>query len=256
MPTLQYLSWSSFRFTSDDGVTIVIDPFLSGSGASGIPATPVPLDDIAASELMLVTHAAKDHFGQGVDLLQRNENLLLCASLDVRLLASEAGISEDRMVSMVPNSPYVYKDVTIIPTLSKHISSAVHADGNWIFGMPVSYFIKFAGGQCVFHAGDTAISLDLGLYGELYEPTVALLGIGGQKHPGRQPVVEMNPAEAARAARMLGVSVAIPCHFAPEEELENYFVESLDKYAFGVRPQILRAGETIDLTDSRCEQRN
>jgi L-ascorbate metabolism protein UlaG (beta-lactamase superfamily) len=250
MPTLEYLSWSSFRLVSDEGVRIVIDPFIKGSPASGIPPATESRESISDADLMLVTHAAKDHLGQAFELLHMGE-AILGASLDVRLLAASDGIAQERMVSMVPNSPFVMKDVTVIPTLSKHISSAIHENGQWIFGMPLSFFIQFAGGQCVFHAGDTAISLDLGLYGDLYRPTVGLFGIGGQIHPGRQAVVEMSPKEAAISARMMGAAVAIPCHFAPDDELELSFQNAVAEHAPGVRATILRVGDSIELSDRR-----
>jgi len=50
--------------------------------------------------------------------------------------------------------------------------------------------------------------------GELYHPTVAILGIGGV-WLGRVKLSELPSADAAVAAQWLGVSTLIPVHYRP-----------------------------------------
>ena len=68
------------------------------------------------------------------------------------------------------------------------------------------------------------------LIGELYRPTVGLLGctlpqelshlIAG---PGTFLTGEMDADEAARAAEMLGLELAVACHYlAPDDEVDRF----------------------------------
>lgn len=69
-------------------------------------------------------------------------------------------------------------------------------------------------GTRIFCGGDTSLSADLRTWGELYHPTVAILGIGGV-WLGRVKLSELPPADAAVAAQWLGVSTLIPVHYRP-----------------------------------------
>ena len=110
-------------------------------------------------------------------------------------------------------------------------------------GQPLSYILKTAEGDVIFHGGDTSISYDLKLYGELHRPHIGLLGVGGAIIGGR-PVVEMNPSEAALAAQFLGVKIAIPMHYVEKERAEN-FVRELKVQAPKAKGLILKPGETF-----------
>jgi L-ascorbate metabolism protein UlaG (beta-lactamase superfamily) len=56
-----------------------------------------------------------------------------------------------------------------------------------------------------YHAGDTAVFGDMRLIGELYQPDIALLPIGGH--------FTMGPREAALAVDLLGVKQVLPIHY-------------------------------------------
>jgi L-ascorbate metabolism protein UlaG (beta-lactamase superfamily) len=60
-------------------------------------------------------------------------------------------------------------------------------------------------GPTVYHAGDTTVFGDMTLIGELYQPDIALLPIGGY--------YTMGPVGAAKAARLLGVDTVVPIHY-------------------------------------------
>ena len=86
--------------------------------------------------------------------------------------------------------------------------------------MPMGFIVETEPGVPVYHYGDTAIFGDLRLIGELYRPTVGLLGCSQPQAllarvpgPGRFLTGEMSPDEAALAAEMLGVQVAVACHY-------------------------------------------
>jgi L-ascorbate metabolism protein UlaG (beta-lactamase superfamily) len=87
-----------------------------------------------------------------------------------------------------------------------------------IQGVPLSFIVDTEPGVRVYHFGDTAIFPGLSLIGELYRPTVGILGCAqtdGLPDPGAGHVLtgEMNPDEAARAAGMLRVRHLVASHY-------------------------------------------
>lgn len=241
MAEVEYLTWSAFRLTSDAGVRVVVDPWVSGDADRGVPASPRGVDELADCDLVLISHAARDHLGEGLEIV-RAGSATLAGWLDVRIVATDAGIDEARTVTLIPNSPFRLGDVTVIPTEAKHHSATRRPDGQWLFGKALSFFVTLGDGRCVFIGGDTAISLDLELHARLYAPTMALLGVGGIPHPGRQPIVEMSPYEAALACQMMRVDAAVPCHYVPTTTAAVDFAAQVAIVAPGTRALLLAPG--------------
>ncbi|MEM4686691.1 MAG: MBL fold metallo-hydrolase, partial [Zestosphaera sp.] len=89
-----------------------------------------------------------------------------------------------------------------------------------------------------YHAGDTGLTYEMKLVGELYKPLVALLPIGGH--------FTMGPREAAYAANLIKPKYVIPMHYGTfpvlkgtPEEFRRYLIE------FGVTTElvVLKPGE-------------
>ena len=72
-------------------------------------------------------------------------------------------------------------------------------------GEPAGWVLAFPGGPTLYHAGDTMLFGDMALVRELWAPDIAFLPIGGH--------FTMDPAQAARAARLLGSKTVVPIHF-------------------------------------------
>ena len=72
-------------------------------------------------------------------------------------------------------------------------------------GDPAGFVVKCEDGFTFYHAGDTAVFSDMQLIGQIYQPELALLPIGG--------LYTMDPREAAVAVRLLGVKKVIPMHY-------------------------------------------
>jgi L-ascorbate metabolism protein UlaG (beta-lactamase superfamily) len=72
------------------------------------------------------------------------------------------------------------------------------------YGAPTGVVI-ISGEGTVYHAGDTGVTMDMALVGEIYKPDIALLPIGGH--------FTMDPVEAAKAVELIKPKVAIPMHY-------------------------------------------
>ena len=65
--------------------------------------------------------------------------------------------------------------------------------------------VRLPGGYTFYHAGDTALFTDMQLIAEMHRPELAFVPIGD--------LFTMDPHQAARACRLLGVREAIPIHW-------------------------------------------
>ena len=69
---LRYFSHSSFLITLDNGVRLLIDPFLDGNPTSPVRAAEVEADYI------LITHGHGDHLGDTIGIAKRCDALCIC----------------------------------------------------------------------------------------------------------------------------------------------------------------------------------
>jgi len=93
------------------------------------------------------------------------------------------------------------------------MTKADHSAGDWdrdsgttlYLGEPVGFVVELENGFRFYHAGDTNVFGDMRLIGDLYEPDLAILPIGGH--------YTMAPREAALAVELLGATHVMPIHY-------------------------------------------
>jgi L-ascorbate metabolism protein UlaG (beta-lactamase superfamily) len=193
---------------------ILIDPCLSAN-----PAAPCGPDDVATPDVILVSHAAFDHLGDTAAIARRTGAPVVCGG-DVRLLLLEQGLPSEQVRATVWGIVVEVGGVLVRPVECHHWSQGVLAGGQPVSGVPLGFIVETEPGVVIYHYGDTAIFGDLRLIGELYRPTVGLLGCAQPRAfadavpgPGRLVTGEMSPREAALAAELLGVRLAVACHY-------------------------------------------
>jgi len=236
---IRYLGWTAVEITTQQGTRILLDPMLEGRPEDGIAPSPVPAKDLYGVDFILVTHAAGDHVGQTFDIMQHSDAILVCDAA-TKILADEAGgIPEERMYRMVSGVQFAFDDFTVKALPARHLSLGKTKDG-FVSAQPLSYIIGASSGERIFFGGDTSIHSDIKLYGELYRPHVAMLGVGGVDVHG-QSLTELYPNEAALAAKWLNVSVAIPMHYRFDEG--DAFVSELRKQAPNIKGLKLKPDE-------------
>ena len=243
--TLRYLNFSGFEIVTHDGFTVVVDPFLSGSESHGIPPSPVALEELAHTDLVLVSHGAFDHLGQAVEIVQRSGATLACGP-DVRLHALAQGVPDERIVYLLSDCSVDFGGATVKALDVRHISLFQSGD-RWLSGQPLSFMIRLPTGPTIYHSGDTSLFSDLKLFGELHRPDVALLCVGGVRSHGFE-VVPQPPDEAALALEWLGASLAVPMHFRPDSDAAARFVAAVAGRG-GARVHVMQPGERVDLDE-------
>ena len=200
---------------------ILIDPFIEGR--SVLDTNP---------DLVAVTHGHDDHMGETVALAKKTiaiteiAKYLKSKGLDVEGMNIGGTISLD--------------GVSFTMTPAAH-SSSIEAAGIGSCGGTAAGFIIGMDGVTIYHAGDTGLFSDMKLIGELYQPDVALLPIGGR--------FTMGTAEAMMAANFIGARMVIPIHYNTWDKISADplpFKTAIEKTT-DIRVAVLQPGESIEI---------
>jgi L-ascorbate metabolism protein UlaG (beta-lactamase superfamily) len=84
-----------------------------------------------------------------------------------------------------------------------------------LIDQPMSFLLRTDAESRVFCGGDNSLSGDYKVWGELYQPDLAFLGIGGLPVGAISLLSELPTTDAAIAAEWLGVKRVIPGHYPP-----------------------------------------
>jgi L-ascorbate metabolism protein UlaG (beta-lactamase superfamily) len=233
---------------------ILIDPFLSEN-----PAAPMSPDELETPDVILVSHAAFDHYGDTASIAKRTGAPVVCDA-GVRLMLMDEGVNPDQIRATTWGIVTEVAGIVVRPVECHHWSSGTLSDGRQVVGNPMAFIVETEPGVRVYHYGDTSI-FDMRLFGELYRPTVGLLGctvphelLDRVPGPGRYLTGEMDADEAARAAEMLGLEIAVACHYLAKDDEVARFLELVPQYdSTGARQVVApEVGDTLVVDGDRC----
>lgn len=218
---ITYLGHSAFEIQTGNH-KILLDPFL------------VKSPDYDPSDVcdILVTHGHGDHLGSAVDISKEHGATITAvhelAGWCAKQGAAAVGMNVGGWIT------YAWGRACAVPAF--HSSST--PDGTYA-GCSVGYILEIEG-TTIYYAGDTSLSHEMKMIGEVYEPDVAMLPIGGHYTMGME--------HAAIAAKWAGAQAVIPMHFNTFSaiEVDTVAFESMiieqDK-----TPLVMEIGETIEL---------
>lgn len=259
--TIRFLGMAGYEIVSDQH-RILIDPFLSGS-----PHAPIRHEDLARPDVILVTHAAYDHYGDAALIAKRTGAPVLCGG-DVKAMLLEEGIPSEQIHPTVWGIVVRIGGVIVRPVESHHWSQARLKDGQYVSGVPMGFIVEPEPGVRVYHCGDTAIFGDMKLIAQLYRPTIGLMGcansqdlLGRANFAGSLMTGEMSPREAALASEFLGLKIAIASHYLdltnPIErgEVDEFLAAVPEFDTTGERQAMfMHVGETIAIDGSMVKR--
>jgi L-ascorbate metabolism protein UlaG (beta-lactamase superfamily) len=235
MTRVRFLGVAGYEIVSS-AHRILIDPFLSGS-----PLAPCRHEDLEVPDVVLVSHAAYDHLGDAAEIASRTRAPVVCGG-DVRLILMERGVPAEQIRATVWGLVVRVGGVTVRPLECHHWSMGT-LDDRPVTGTPLAFIVEPEPGIRIYHYGDTAI-FDMRLFGELYRPTVGIFGCTDpvelpDEGAGDLLTGEMDADEAAYAAEMLGVDVAIAAHYLSPTPAVEEFLRRVPARATNGRRQAL-----------------
>lgn len=195
---MTWLGHAAFRFRTEDGTTVLVDPWLEGN-----PACPEPEHTQDRVDAIFITHGHFDHMS-AAEPLARRHGANVYAIHEIAVYLESLGI--DTVIGLnkggTVDGPGGIRGTMVDAVHSGGMSGP---DGIIPGGTPAGWVLAFPGGARIYHAGDTMVFGDMRLIGELFSPDIALLPIGGH--------YVMDPPQAARAAGLLGVRTVVPMHY-------------------------------------------
>jgi L-ascorbate metabolism protein UlaG (beta-lactamase superfamily) len=209
----------------------IIDPFLTGN-----PLSVKKAEDVKV-QYILLTHGHNDHVGDTVSIAERN-NATVIAPSELADYLSTSGVQTH---GMGVGGGYNFPFGRLKMTAALHGSSYYAADINQSIytGMPCGLLLQMEG-KTIYHAGDTSLTSDMKLLGEMYDIDLAFLPIGDN--------FTMGPDDARMAAKFVGAKHVIPMHyntFPVIEQNPHAFAVAMQKD--GIRTTVLAPGESIQL---------
>jgi L-ascorbate metabolism protein UlaG (beta-lactamase superfamily) len=216
---IRYLGHSAFELTHE-GVTLLVDPFLTGN-----PVATVSADELSADAILL-THGHVDHLGDTVAIAKRT-GAVVVAIVELANEISEDGVENVRDPNLGGTVTFDWGSVKLVPAWHTSITP------KGTISTPAGLVINF-GASTIYHLGDTALFSDLALVARRGDPIdVALMCIGGHYTMDRHDAVE--------AASMIGARQVIPCHYNTFPPIET------DAEAFKADVETSTASEVIVL---------
>lgn len=198
---------------------------------------------------MLLTHDHGDHAGDyiealkalsdaGVPVMTTGQSDLMRAPTGLLPDFKKAGLDPAKVVAN-HGAGMNFGGTSKHGAMTARLVPAVHST---FHGFPAAGFMLDVGGTRVYISGDTDLFGEMKTLGERYQPNLAIVCVGDGPFT-------MGPEEAARACQWLGVSHAIPVHYAHNPAVRGVeagedFRKAMAAIAPSVQVTVMKPGET------------
>lgn len=225
MVEVRYLGHSALLI-SDGTTRILVDPFLTGNPKAALSADQVEAD------LVVLTHAHGDHYGDSVAISQRTGAPII-SNYEIVSYAEKQGA---KGVGMNLGGTYRFKGGWLKWFPAWHSSS--FPDGT--YGGLAQGLVLELGGKRLYIAGDTALFSDMTLVAQ-YSLDLAVLPIGDH--------FTMGPDDALKVLELTRAKQVLPVHYNTFPLIAQdgaAFVQQAGR--LGVGGQALAPGEHLTLS--------
>ncbi len=177
---VEWLTWGFYRITSPGGKVILINPWYAS------PDGVFTLDDIPKGDVILITSGHGDEIGNALEIAAKT-GATIVASHEVvvqKLKEEGAGFGDPIKFNDVEIPSQMVQPSSLISIDGITIRVVPSAHGDWNTGGPaLGYFITMENGFTVYYSGGTDLTMDMKLWGELFQPDAALLYYAANPDP-------------------------------------------------------------------------
>jgi L-ascorbate metabolism protein UlaG (beta-lactamase superfamily) len=235
--TISWLGHSTFHIVSPEGKRMLIDPWVDTN-----PVCPeVWKQNVRESlDYIFLTHGHSDHIGDVLALAEATSAQIIC-QYDLTFWLVGKGITEERIIGFNKGGTIELPGIKATMTAAQH-SSTLYEDGKLIpMGDAAGYVLHFSNDFCIYMTGDTSVTYDMLIIGDLYQPDLVLLPIGD--------FFTMDPRQAAYALKLIRPRYAIGYHWGTFPILSGTpeaLEEACKEFAVDTKILPLRPGESVD----------
>ncbi|HET6341975.1 MAG TPA: metal-dependent hydrolase [Gemmatimonadota bacterium] len=227
MARLTWHGHACFEYETTQG-KILIDPFLSGN-----PKADVGPDQIQGIHAIVVSHGHGDHWGDTVPIAKRT-GALVVAAYELAALAEKEGCKAHGL-ACGGGHRFDFGHVKLVPAAHGSRTDADPAYSTNPCGIAIT-----AEDKILYHAGDTALTADIKLLGQLYDFDCACLPIGDN--------YTMGPDDALKAVQWLQPDLVVPMHYDTFELIAQDAVEwkELVERRTSSKCEVLKPGGSVE----------
>lgn len=225
---LSFHGQSTIYFEAN-GKKVIVDPFITGNGQSDLDANAIEVDYI------ILTHGHGDHFGDTVELANRNNATVIGSAELGDYLTTNKNVENVRPMNIGGKVEFEFGTVKFVQAF--HSSSLTDDNGIPVYlGMPMGVIIEVEG-KTIYHTGDTGLFSDMKLIAERHPVDVCFVPIGDN--------FTMGIDDASYAINtFIKPKITVPVHYDTFELIEQDPNEFKSAVTVG-EVQILKPGESV-----------
>jgi L-ascorbate metabolism protein UlaG (beta-lactamase superfamily) len=229
MAKLTWHGHSCFTLETGDGTRIMIDPWLNEN-----PKSDIRTGDVDRLDYILVSHGHFDHFADGIELAKKT-GATVVSTFELVSFCQEQGVENGHGMNVGGGYDFPFGRVKL--TAALHTGSVHGDDAGTHTTDCVGFLISLKDGRRIYHAGDTALLMDMQLLRGQVD--VAILPIGDN--------FTMGPEDAARAVEFIEPAVVVPMHYDTFPVIEQDPEDFRRRVGGGARVEVLAPGGTLEL---------
>jgi len=228
MATLTWHGHSCFSL-EHAGTRILIDPWIDEN-----PKCDITTDSIEKLDYILVSHGHWDHFADCVKLAKQT-GAMVVSTFELVAFCQKQGVKNGHGMNIGGAYLFPFGRVKLTPAV--HTGTIAGDDEGAFTTDCCGFLISLNDGPNVYHAGDTALIMDMQLLEGRVD--VAILPIGDN--------FTMGPEDAARAVEMIHPEIVIPMHYNTFEVIEQDPQGFRQMVGDAARVEVLEPGGSIEV---------
>lgn len=199
--TVSWLGHATFHIVTPEGKRVLIDAWVDTNPACSDEWKTKAREGL---EAIFITHGHFDHVND-IAALAKDTDIKVVCQFDLAPWFQDQGIAEDQIIGFNKGGTVEVAGIKATMTDARH-SSTIYQDGKIIpMGESAGYVMRFSNDFCLYVTGDTSVTYDMIIMGDLYQPDLTLLPIGDY--------FTMDPKQAAYALKLIRSKYAIPQHW-------------------------------------------